>query len=149
MGDSRNRKSDSGLQNLLGKSSVWRFVKGFMIDPCPEKIMTEEPLTFVSTSLAGEKDAFPLSQWNCTNLHQLSFCFFVCVALSAPLPRESKHSLFFPGSKRSQCRRIAVSLSLLVFIFTTSIIHIQMTWTYSAELNACASERTWHWLVDE
>lgn len=118
MGHSRNKKSDSGLRNLLGKSSVWRFVKGCMIDPCPEKNKTEEPLTFVSTSLAGEKDAVPLSQCNCANLHQLSFCFFVCVALSAPLPRESKHSLFFPGSKRSQCRRIPKFPYLFLFLFS-------------------------------
>lgn len=115
---SRNRISDSDPQNLLGKSSVWRFVKGFMIDPCPEKIIAEEPLTFVSTSLAGGKDAVPLSQCNCPNLHQLSFCFFVCVALSAPLPRESKHSLFFPGSKRSQCRRIPKFPYLFLFSFS-------------------------------
>lgn len=71
-----------------------------------EENIMREPLIFVSTSLAGGKDADPLSQRNCPNLHQLSSCSFVCVALSATPPRESKHSLFFPGSQKSQYRRI-------------------------------------------
>lgn len=105
-------------KSSLGKSSVWRFVEGFMTDPCTEKNITGEPSIFVSTSLASGKDAVPLSQCNCPNLHQLSFCFFVCVALSAPLPRESKHSLFFPGSKKSQCRRIPKFPYLFFFSFS-------------------------------
>lgn len=91
-------------ERILDWSLYWKNVLG-------------EPLIFVSTCLASGKDAVPLSQCNCPNLHQLSFCFFVCVALSAPLPRKSKHSLFFPGSKKSQRRRIQKFPYLFFFHF--------------------------------
>lgn len=106
-------ENQTQIWKIITWEKLWRFVEGFIIDPCAEENITGEPLIFVSTSLASGKDAVPLSQCNCPNLHQLSFCFFVCVALSATLARESKHSLFFPGSKKSHCRRIPKLLYLL------------------------------------
>lgn len=65
------------------------------------------------------------SQWSgCSSIKSMQLSSFapaelllLCLrSLVGTLPRESKQSLFFPGSQKSQCRRIPVSLSLFPFL---------------------------------